>query len=157
MKLAPSPDGGLRLEVESSADWHLLLGILHDAQGAGFDLASHTAGRMARTADWRDWEELVLPDIREEFLAQLKTVLIAIESARLESAGGPGQLWITRDDAFHWYSSLNQARLALEAIHHFGAAPSIDPGRLSKASLKAFIRIQFYGAVQSFLLDMGLG
>lgn len=157
MKLAPSAEGGLRIEVEDKSDWQMLLGILRDAQDSGFDLAGRVGIKMQQTADWNDWEEFVIPDIREDFLAHLKTVLIAIESARLEAAGGPGHLWIKRDDAFHWYSSLNQARLALEAIHQFGAGEAIDPGQLSQTSLAAFIRSQFYCALQSVLLDNGLG
>ena len=157
MKLEASPDGGLRLEVENKSDWHLLLGILRDAQGSGFDLATRVGGKMDQTSDWNDWVELVIPDLREDFLAHLKTVLIAIESARLEAAGGPGFVWIGPDAAFDWYSALNQARLALEATHHLGPGDSVDPHQLSEAGLKAFIRSHFYFAVQSFLLDMGLG
>lgn len=157
MKLTSSPAGGLHIEVEDNSDWHLLLGILRDAQGSGFDLASHVSGNMDQAADWHDWEEFVIPDIRESFLAHLKTVLIAIESARLEAAGGPADVCINRDDAFHWYSALNQARLALEAIHHFGPSETINQSPLSQASLAAFIRSRFYCAVQSVLLDNGLG
>ena len=102
MKLAPARDGGLRIEVEDSSDWHLLLGILRDAQDSGFDLATRVGNKMHQEADWHDWEEFVIPDIREGFLADLKAVLIAIESARLEAAGGPGQVWIARDDALLW-------------------------------------------------------
>lgn len=157
MKLAPSPEGGLRLEVEDGSDWHLLLGILRDAQGSGIDLATQVGSKMDQGAGWEDWMEFVVPDIRESFLTHLKTVLIAIESARLEAAGGPGFVWITPADAFHWYCALNQARLALEAVHHFGQDAAMNPGKLSEPALKAFIRSQFYCTVQSFLLDLGLG
>ncbi|MCX6876408.1 MAG: hypothetical protein NTW21_21750 [Verrucomicrobia bacterium] len=157
MKISASPAEGLHIEVEEPGEWHLLTGILRDAQGAGFDLATQVGGRMDQTAAWNDWEEYVIPDIRAGFLEHLKTILMAIESARLEAAGGPGLLWITREDAFHWYSALNQARLAIEASHHLGPGETIDPNRLSPASLKAFIRSQFYCAIQSILLDQGLG
>jgi len=156
MKLTPSPDGGLRLDVEDKSDWQLLLGILHDAQGSGFDLATQVGGKMDQAADWHDWVDYVIPDLREGFLAHLKTLLLAIESARLEAAGGPGCVRIPREDAFHWYGALNQARFALEAIHHFGPGDAIDPGSLSQASLHAFIRCGFYSAIQNSLLDHGL-
>ncbi|MEI7912943.1 MAG: hypothetical protein WCK77_25255 [Verrucomicrobiota bacterium] len=157
MKLAPSADGGLHIEVEDKSDWQLLLGILRDAQDSGIDLATRVGGAMDQAADWHDWEEFVIPDIRASFLADLKTVLIAIESARLEAAGGAGNVWITGEDAFHWYSALNQARLALEAIHHFGPGESVNPNQLSQTGLAAFIRSHFYCAFQSILLDLGLG
>lgn len=156
MKITPAPPGDLCIEVEDANDWHLLLGILRDAQGSGFDLATHVGAKMDQPSDWHDWEEYVIPDIREGFLAHLKTLLIAIESARLESAGGHGFLSIPREHAFHWYSALNQARLAIEAAHHLGPGETIDPSQLSQASLNAFLRSQFYCAIQSFLLDSGL-
>ena len=157
MKLVPSPPTGLCIEAADKSDWQLLLCILRDAQGAGFDLASHVGGRIDQADGSHDREEFVLPDLREGFLADLKTVLIAIEAARLEAAGGPGQVWVSRDDACHWYSALNQARLALESVHHFGAGFAIDTETLDPSSLAACMRSHFYCAIQSILLDLGLG
>jgi len=157
MKLALTAAGGLRIEVEDADDWTLLLGILHDAQSPGFDLASHVGGVMRQSSDWLDWQEFVMPDIRDGYQEHLKVVLTAIESGKLEAAGGPGTLWITRDDAFHWYSSLNQARLAIEELHHFGPGENVDPLQLTPTRAAAFFRSQFYCAIQSFLLDQGLG
>ncbi|MEI6676415.1 MAG: hypothetical protein WCO57_14695 [Verrucomicrobiota bacterium] len=157
MKLAPSPAGGLRIEVEEADDWPLLCGILHDAESPGFDLASHVGSVMQPSADWLDWQEYVMPDIREGYQEHLKVVLTAIESAKLEAAGGPATLWISRDDAFHWYAALNQARLAIEELHHFGPGENISQLNLSPSRHAAFFRSQLYCAIQSFLLDMGLG
>ena len=157
MKLAPSPTGGLRIDIEETDDWILLLGIIHDAQSPGFDLADHVGSAMQHTSDWQDWTDYVMPDIREGYEQHLKCVLSAIEAAQLEAAGGAGTLWITREDAFHWYSALNQARLALEDHHHFGPGADIDPAQLRPAELSAFCRSQFYCAIQSYLLDQGLG
>ncbi|KAB2641714.1 MAG: hypothetical protein DVB25_00885 [Verrucomicrobia bacterium] len=157
MKLVLSPTGGLCIEAEVSSDWQLLLGILHDAQGSGFDLASQVGGHMNHADASQDWEEFVLTDLRDGFLADLKTVLTAVEAARLVAADGPGQVWIGREDARHWYSALNHARLALEAIHHFGSGLAIDPDELVPSRLAAGMRAHFYCAVQSVLLDLGLG
>ena len=157
MNLAPSPDGGLDLEAADSSDWQMLLGILRDAQTSEFDLATHVGAKMEQNTDWQDWIDYVIPDMKEGFLTHLKAVLIAIETARLQAANGPGVVHITRDNVFHWYSALNQARLALEAIHHLDSGGSIDPGQLSPAGLKAFIRSRFYLEIQSALLDIGLG
>ena len=157
MKLAPSPTGGLRLEVEEADDWSLLLGSLRDAESPGFDLASHVGSAMPPSADWHDWQEYVMPDIRAGYQEHLKTVLTAIESAKLDAAGGPATLWISREDAFHWYAALNQARLAIEELHHFGSGENVNPLQLSAARRAAFFRSQNYLTLQSFLLDMGLG
>jgi hypothetical protein len=157
MKLSPSPTGGLRIDIEEADDWILLLGIIHDAQSTGFDLANHVGGVMQQSCDWQDWKDYVIPDIRKGYEEHLKRVLSVIEAAQLEAAGGAGTVWITREDAFHWYSTLNQARLALEDCHHFGPGDAIDPGRLRPVELAALFRSQFYCAIQSYLLDQGLG
>jgi hypothetical protein len=157
MKLAPSATGGLRIDVEEAADWSLLLGIHHDAQCPGFDLATQVGSVMQQSSDWPDWQEFVLPDIRDDYQEHLNAVLTAIESAKLEAAGGPGTLWISRDDAFHWYSALNQARLTIEESHHFGPGENVNPLQLTPTRRAAFFRSQFYCAIQSFLLDQGLG
>lgn len=157
MKLFPSPEGGLHIKIEVVDDWHLLLGILHDAQSSGLDLATHLGSMMDQSTGWNDWQDYVIPDIREGFLQDLKSLLLAIESARLEAAGGPGNLHITCEDAFRWYSALNQARLAIEEIHHFGPGENININDLSPARLAAYLRSQFYCAIQSALLDQGLG
>jgi hypothetical protein len=157
MKLSSAPAGGLRIQVDEADDWMLLLGILHDAQSQGFDLATHVGMPMQQTTDWHDWQEYVMPDIREGYQEHLKAVLLAIQSAQLAAADGPGTLWISRDNAFDWYSALNQARMAIEESHNFGPGANIDPASLSPVQLAAFCRSQFYCAIQSFLLDQGLG
>jgi hypothetical protein len=62
-------------------------------------------------------------------------------------------VWIEPDDAFQWYGALNQARLALEDLHHFGPEDQVAIGELSPASRSAFFRSHFYLALQSLLLD----
>ena len=100
-----------------------------------------------------DWREFIVPDLEETiFIADVASCHHRHRSARLESGGGPGPLWITRDDAFQWYSALNQARLAIEERHRFGPSErSIPPACRPQRS--AFLRSQFYCAVQSLLLE----
>ena len=99
-----------------------------------------------------DWEELVVPDLREGFQDELAEIGALIESAIFNAASGPGPIWITPGDAFPWYSSLNQARLALEEIHHFGPEEEADPRKMSPVQRAAFIRSGFYSDIQSLLL-----
>jgi hypothetical protein len=76
-----------------------------------------------------------------------------VAAARVDCGGGAGPLWITPGDAGQWYGALNQARLALEEIHHFGPGGNVDLAALPAHSRKAFLRSQFYCAVQSLLLE----
>lgn len=153
MKAMPTLEGGLRIDTEDASDWELLRSILTDANGCTIDLASRLGGLISEEAGGADWEEYVVPDLREGFQDELAQVGAAIESAVFESAGGPGPLWITRDDVFEWYSSLNQARLSIEEHFHFGPAEMIDPKGLSLEHRAAFIRSKFYCAIQGLLLE----
>ncbi len=158
MRILTLPQGGLILDLESGEEWSMLTGILRDARTPGFDLVERVGGKMPRNADWDDWVEYVVPDLRDGFDQHLKTVLRAIETARFEAAGGPGAVAIPREQTFDWYATLNQARLALEARHHFGAAPLGGSfGKIDQAHQAAYYRSQFYCAVQSRLLDQGMG
>ena len=100
-----------------------------------------------------DWSEWVVPELEEGFEAELGHVKMVIETARSEASGGVGPLWIIPREAQRWYGALNQARLALEAIHHFGPSDGIDPDKLATEKRGAFMRSQFYCALQSALLE----
>lgn len=153
MKAMPTLDGGLRLDTEDAEDWEMLRSIVTDASARGSDLAKHLGSFISEEAGAEDWEELVVPDLREAFQDELAQVGAAIESAISNSDGEAGPLWIAAEDGFHWYSALNQARLALEEQHHFGPLERLDPKGLKPARRDAFIRSRFYCAVQSMLLD----
>jgi len=153
MKVMPTLEGGLRIDTEDPSDWELLRSILSDANGCGVDLASRLGGIISEEAGAEDWHEYIVPDLRESFQDELAQVGAAIESAVFHSASGPGPLWITRDDVFPWYSSLNQARLAIEEHFHFGQRETIDPKGLTPERRAAFIRSKFYCAIQSLLLE----
>ena len=153
MKILPTLEGGLRIDTEDAGDWQLLQGITNDAVSCDESLA-HRLGNLITDPDVApDWREYIVPDLEEGFSADVQHVTTAIASAQLESAGGPGPLWITRDDGFHWYSALNQARLAIEERFHFGPSESIHPASLPPRQRSAFLRSQFYCAVQSLLLE----
>lgn len=149
----PTLEGGLRIDTEDTGDWKLLNGITNDAVSCDENLALRLGSLITDEEVAPDWKEYVVPDLADGFSADVQYVTTAIASAQLESAGAPGPLWITRDGALHWYSALNQARLAIEEHHHFGPGENINPAGLPPARRSAFLRSQFYCAVQSLLLE----
>jgi len=153
MKVMPTLEGGLRIDAEEDDDWKLLLGITHDAVSCDERLANRLGNLIADEEVAADWREFIVPDLEEAFHADLAHVAISIAAAHVDSGGGSGPLWITRDDALHWYSSLNQARLALEEIHHFGPSENRSYEDIPLRCRSAFLRSQFYCAIQSLLLD----
>ena len=153
MKAMPTLEGGLRVDAEDAGDWELLRCIIADANGCEADLASRLGGLISEEAGGPDWEEYVVPDLREEFQDELAQVGAAIESAVFHAQDGPGPLWITREDVYPWYSALNQARLAIEEHFAFGPSDAVDPVGLTPERRAAFIRSQFYCAIQGLLLE----
>ncbi len=153
MTVMPTLEGGLRIDAEGSGDWDLLRGIVDDATGDGPDLASRLGGMVDDAEIAEDWQEFVVPDLRDEFQDVLAEIAALIESAAFDSAGGPGPIWITRENAYPWYSALNQARLSLEEVHHFGPEMKADPRKMGLEKQAAFIRSGFYADIQSLLLE----
>jgi hypothetical protein len=153
MKIMQTLEGGLRIDAEDEGDWELLDGITHDAVSGGEPLAQRLGNLITDEDVAPDWKEYVVPDLEEAFSSDLLHVQTAVAVARFESAGSPGPLWITPEDAAQWFSALNQARLALEDRFHFGPSERIQPANLQPSSRSAFLRSQFYCAVQSLLLE----
>lgn len=152
MKAMPTLEGGLRIDTEDASDWELLRSIMTDANGCGVDLASRLGGIISEDAGAEDWLEYIVPDLRESFQDELDEIGAAIESAIFNADGGPGPIWITRENVFPWYSSLNQARLAIEEHYHFGQDETLAAGSVPERRA-AFIRSQFYSAIQGLLLQ----
>lgn len=153
MKILPTLEGGLRIDAEDPGDWLLLLGITQDAVSCDEKLAERLGNMITDEEVAPDWREYIVPDLDETFHADLEHVAAAIAAARVGCGGAAGPLWITSEDAFHWYSALNQARLALEETHHFGPAENLLPTDLTPPTRNAFLRSQFYCAIQSLLLE----
>lgn len=156
MKILPTAELGLCIEVEDSGDWLLLKGITHDAVSCEEKLAHRLGKLIVDPAVAPDWHDYIVPDLEAGFSAHLITVASAIAAARVEFGGGPGPLWITGNDAWDWYSALNQARLALEDRFHFGPGQDLDPATLAPECRAPFLRSQFYCAIQSLLFELGL-
>jgi hypothetical protein len=153
MKIMPTLEGGLMIDADDPGDWQILKGIATDAVSDDEKLARRLGNLITEEELARDWQDYVIPDLDAGFSSDVLHVATSIAAARVDAGGGPGPLWITRDDAFHWYSALNQARLALEERFHFGSIQAIDPGTLPPARRSPFLRSQFYCAIQSLLLE----
>jgi hypothetical protein len=150
MKISPTLEGGLRIDVEDAGDWAVLLGITRDAVAHDEKLSRRLGGLITAEELADDWREFVVPGLEDGFHADLEHVAAVIRAAE---SGGSGRLWITRENAWHWYSALNQARLALHEIHQFQSDGEISPSDLEPGRRGAFLRSQFYCAFQTLLLD----
>lgn len=157
MKILPTLEGGLRIDTEDSADWHLLASIGNDALDRKHRLADQLGGLITADEVADDWREYIIPDLDAAFQSDMDRVTTAIRLAYEAAHGGAGLLWIERDEGPTWYSALNQARLALEERHHFGPSEQIPIQSLPAPQRAAFLRSQFYCAFQSLLLDHVMG
>lgn len=153
MKIMQTLEGGLRVDLEDEEDWEILLGILRDATCCEVKLSDRLGNMVTAEEVAEDWREFIIPDLEMTFGEDLAHVSNTINAARMESAGGPGPLWISKDDAFHWYSALNQARLAIEETFRFGPSENVNPKTLTSESSGAFLRSLIYTNLQSLLLD----
>lgn len=153
MKVAPTIEGGLRINPENDIDWHLLRSIILDANASDHDLAARLGDMMSDEKISEDWQDIVVPDLRESFSDDLHHVYAAIETAAAFPKDDETPIWISPADAQKWYSALNQARLELEEIHHFGQNPELDAKNFRPVRRDALLRSRFYCELQSLILD----
>lgn len=153
MKIAPTIEGGLRIDPENDIDWHLLRSIMLDANASNHDLAARLGNLISNEKIAEDWHDIVVPDLRESFSDDLHHVYAAIETAFAFPKNNERPIWISRADASKWYSALNQARLEMEEIYHFGQNAETDPKNLKPIRHDALIRSRFYCGLQSVILD----
>jgi hypothetical protein len=153
MKAMPTLEGGLRIDAEDANDWEILKAIIADANGSKMDLADRLGGLISQEAGAEDWQEYIVPDLRESFQDDLAQIGAAIDAAIFHASGQPGPIWITPEDCLPWYSALNQARLSIEERFHFGPAEIIGLKNLPPTRRAAFIRTKFYCAIQGLLLE----
>ena len=156
MKVMPTLEGGLRIDVETATDWLVLEQIPGDALEGGAEALSEQLGALMD--DQSDWEDVIVPELQTFFSGQLQSVRSAVRDAqsRAEEQGTEpgGEVFIPREDAPDWYGALNQARLSLENFYKFGPSELIENvNSFGAAKRSAFIRSQFYCALQSVLLE----
>lgn len=153
MKIAPTLEGGIRIDAQSPEDWQYLRAIIQDANDWETDLATRLGSLVNDETIAEDWQDIVVPDLREAFTDALHHVYAAIEAAAAFPDSDESPIWITRDDADTWYCALNQARLAMEEKYQFGQDPESDPANLSPARHEALVRNYFFCNLQSFILQ----
>ena len=144
MTVGPTVAGGLKLAPETEHDWMLLIGIAGDSDS---DLAGRLAGLMDEDSMWN---EIVVPELTEEFSKQRITVVKEVMKAKEEEV----DVHILKSSADVWYGALNQARLALEDEYKFGAREEVDPEIFGNPSARAaYFRNNLYCHIQSLLLQ----
>ena len=102
------------------------------------------------------WDEIVEPELQEEFSSQVKFVNLKVMSAFRRCQESPekeGEIVILKKDADLWYGALNQARLAMEEKYQLGPreireAVGFDDDELESAHY----REEFYLTIQSLLM-----
>ena len=153
MNVVPTLEGGLKIEVESSIDWIALERIAPDALSNGKQRLPARLGALMD--EGAEWDELVVPELEELFTGQLRTVRDSIEAAQQEpSTPSGGTLVIRRAEGVDWYGALNQARMALESCYQFGTSEeNVVTEEFPPPKRSAYIRSQFYQALQSVLLE----
>jgi len=154
MKLAPTLQGGLRIDADSLEDWMVLDSICANAASLpGPPLYDRLSEKMTRDPDW---EEFVAPDIRSHFSDQISHVSRAISAAPMDE-GQAGSIFITKEDAPIWYGALNQARMSLEQLYQISELDEFleldDLGDISDMKRSAVISNHFYSTFQSLLLE----
>lgn len=116
----------------------------------------------------KDWREYIVPDLSSEFEDHLDEVLADLNLLELQiDEVHPDvqcyELKIPVEHGQAWYSSLNQARLALEVRYHFSLLkedldwenmPEVDEEEEPAVTerLTAYMRYEFYALIQEWLL-----
>ena len=156
MRVMPTLEGGLRVVTDSPMDWLILEHIPGDALDEDGDGLPERLGALMD--EQSDWDEVVIPDLRILFAGQVGRVAEAIRRAQGEAEVGgeevSGEVLIRKEEAEDWYGALNQARLGLEGRYHFGQMDEIEGmDGFTEDKRYAFVRSQFYCALQSVLLE----
>ncbi len=153
MKAYPIPQGGIHIELEDADDWRLLARMLRDARDDAFDLAANVGGHIPDEEIAEDWQDFVMPDLRDQFDGQLERVTSAIARAHEAHQGGGGRVLVARDAGADWYGVLNRARLALESRYKLAEERGDGEEGPARGEHAARLRDRLYCALQSLLLD----
>ena len=144
MKILPTLDGGLCILPESKSDWLELELIVSDG-GSPEHLAQSLGDLMD---DDGDWDEYVVPDLKQSFSEQIRFVSKMIEKAQESQQDA---VFISAKEADPWYGAINQARLTLQSRYQLDEIEDVFAAKPELRS--AFFRDRFYLFLQSMLLD----
>lgn len=153
MKVLPTLEGGLRIDVDSKVEWKMLEQIAADALEDEEALPNRLSALMD---DESEWDEVVIPDLKDEFFGQVETVVRAIHKAQKARAEGveEGEIFIHREKGEEWYGALNQARISLERRYKLNALEThehlIEAGQSKRL---AYHRSRLYTLLQGLLLE----
>lgn len=151
MRVAPTLDKSLRIDAENATDWLILEMICTDASQHPSGSLAHKFGNHMCADD--DWEELITPELQDQFNQQITHISRAISSAE-KADDLSGSVFISAEHADTWFGALNQARLSLEEqynLSQYEEVEDIDPSMPHCRA--AMIRSHFYGSLQSLLLE----
>ena len=156
MKVMPTIEGGLRIDIETPSDWLVLEFIPLDALGESGGKLPERLGALMD--DDSEWDEMVIPELRMFFADQVSKVAQAVKDAQADVELGKeeasGTIFITNEAGEDWYGALNQARLGLESQFKFGPSEEIDGlEEFSEEKRGGYVRNRFYLALQGLLLD----
>ena len=151
MIVLPTLNGGIKLVVESEKDWEYLKSISDDA-------AKDFSKRFSLLMDEDSmWDEIVEPELKDQFSSQVKFVKKQVELAYVNSVEDfeeeLPEILMTKEEAELWYGALNQARLSFEGRYRKEIKKLRETGDLEDDNVvQAIFRNQFYFGIQSEIL-----
>lgn len=101
-----------------------------------------------------DWIAFVHPELAEKFRSDRQVVAIDLHTA--ETRHDNKQIVIPRNHFDAWVGALNQARIAIAAVHGFGEKEMATPHSELPPHLVAHaFRLHLYAGLQEILLEAG--
>jgi hypothetical protein len=156
VRITRTDEGTITLSMVDPVCSHLLLEVTaaarteHPAAGERF-FSSPTQGREPEFE--MDWVEFVQPDLQHLFQSALEVVDADLKGfpGTQPEEGATLSLAVARLES--WIHALNQARLALVAVHGF-SEEEMEDGFASEGSRRALVlfQVQFYGFLQECFL-----
>ena len=143
MTIRPTLAGGLKMTPVDEKDWYVLFEIASDGEG---DLSNRLAQLMDEDSMWN---EIVVPELDQEFSEQRRAVMNDVVKAKKEDGG----IHIGKKSAGAWYGALNQARMGLEERYQFDSKEFLELLAIGDPEARtAYYRNNFYQKVQEMLL-----
>lgn len=149
MKIGPTIDKRIKLQLDHDGDIYLLTQLVSDA--VNDDDTDSLVNQVGCKMDDEDWEEFVKPDLISHFRDEIVKVSEVIQSAIEEKEK---EIFISKDISREWYSTLNQARLHLEKKYTLS---EVEDGfqleDLDDELVDPAIKNNFYTHLQGLILE----